>query len=205
MKLVVKDMNASDVGEIQLSESVFGLPARIDILQRAVEWQRAKKQAGTHKTKGISEISGTTAKPYRQKGTGRARQGSRRASQFVGGQTTFGPVVRSHSHKLTKKFRKLALRTALSVKFAEGKMLVIDSLDTESAKTRDLLASFKRLGVSDAVVISGQFNPDFVKSASNIPKIEVLPVEGLNVLSILKRDSLIVSRDAIDAIQQRVS
>ena len=126
MKATIKNLNNEDVGEIELAEEIFGLPVRTDILHRMVNWQLAKRRSGNHKTKGVSEISGTGKKPYRQKGTGRARQGSLRSPQFRGGAVIFGPVVRSHEHDLTKKVRKLALKTALSSKLADGKLVVID-------------------------------------------------------------------------------
>src|SRR5258706_14356643 len=145
MKLTVRNLDNQEVGDIELAEEVFGLPVRRDILARVVDWQLAKRRAGTHKTKGISEISGTTKKPYRQKGTGRARQGSLRSPQFRGGARIFGPVVRDHAYDLPKKVRKLGLKTALSVKQAEGKLIVVDSLG-ESAKTKELAQAFAKLG-----------------------------------------------------------
>ncbi|HYE48666.1 MAG TPA: 50S ribosomal protein L4, partial [Azospirillaceae bacterium] len=138
MKTTVKNLNNEAVGEIELDETVFGLPARADLLARMVNWQLAKRRQGSHKTKGISEIAGTTKKPWKQKGTDRARQGSLRSPQFRGGAVIFGPVVRSHEHDLTKKFRKLALKTALSTKAAEGKLVVLDIAKSESHKTKAL-------------------------------------------------------------------
>src|SRR5213595_2128074 len=142
MKLTVRNLDNQEVGDIELAEQVFGLPVRKDILARMVNWQLAKRRAGTHKTKGISDISGTTKKPYKQKGTGRARQGSLRSPQFRGGAVIFGPVVRSHAHDLPKKVRKLALKTALSAKQAEGKLVVIDTATLDEAKTKALRARF---------------------------------------------------------------
>ena len=143
MKLTVRNLDNQEVGDIELSDEVFGLPVRRDILARVVNWQLAKRRAGTHKTKGVSEISGTTKKPYKQKGTGRARQGSLRSPQFRGGAVIFGPVVRSHEFDLQKKVRKLGLKTALSAKQAEGKLIVIDEAKVGEAKTKALRA---RLG-----------------------------------------------------------
>src|SRR4051812_8850179 len=128
MQIKIKNLNAEDVGTLELADDVFGLEARIDILARVIDWQLAKRRSGNHKTKGVSEISGTTKKPYRQKGTGRARQGSLRSPQFRGGARIFGPVVRDHGYDLNKKIRKLGLKTALSVKQTEGKLIVLDSL-----------------------------------------------------------------------------
>src|SRR5262252_8263718 len=146
MKATVRTLDNKEVGDIELSEDVFGLPVRPDILARVVNWQLAKRRAGTHKTKGISDISGTTKKPYRQKGTGRARQGSLRSPQFRGGAVIFGPVVRSHEFGLQKKVRKLGLKTALSAKQAEGKLVVIDQASITEAKTKVLRARFDALG-----------------------------------------------------------
>src|SRR5271168_4482410 len=136
MQIKVKNLKAEEVGTIDLADDVFGLAPRIDILARVVDWQLAKRRAGTHKTKGISDISGTTKKPYNQKGTGRARQGSLRSPQFRGGARIFGPVVRSHEHDLTKKVRKLALKTALSAKAAAGQLAIIDTVETDTHKTK---------------------------------------------------------------------
>src|SRR6266581_1703037 len=146
MKLAVRNLDNQEVGDIELAEDVFGLPVRRDILTRVVNWQLAKRRAGTHKTKGISEIQGTTKKPYKQKGTGRARQGSLRSPQFRGGARIFGPVVRSHAFDLQKKVRRLGLKTALSVKQAEGKLVVIESAKLDEAKTKALKTRLDALG-----------------------------------------------------------
>src|SRR5215475_3641039 len=136
MKLTVRNLDNQEVGDIELDDGVFGVPVRRDILARVVNWQLAKRRAGTHKTKGISEISGTTRKPYKQKGTGRARQGSLRSPQFRGGAVIFGPVVRSHSFSLQKKVRKLGLKTALSAKVADGRLVVLDRAASEDHKSK---------------------------------------------------------------------
>ena len=138
MKLTVRNLDNEEVGDIELADEVFGLPIRRDILARVVNWQLAKRRAGTHKTKGISEIRGTTKKPYKQKGTGRARQGSLRSPQFRGGARIFGPVVRSHAFDLQKKVRRLGLKIALSAKQDEGKLVVIDAAHIDEAKTKAL-------------------------------------------------------------------
>src|SRR6202167_2945312 len=155
MKLKVHDLDNKEVGDIDLADEVFGLPVRGDILARVVNWQLAKRRAGTHKTKGISDISGTTAKPYRQKGTGRARQGSRRSPQFRGGAVIFGPVVRSHEFGLQKKVRKLGLKTALSAKQAEGKLVVIDTAKLDEPKTKALRQRFEAFGWGSVLIIDG--------------------------------------------------
>ncbi|OYD84753.1 50S ribosomal protein L4 [Azospirillum brasilense] len=205
MKATIKNLNNETVGEIELADEIFGLPSRTDILARMVNWQLAKRRAGTHKTKTISEISGTGKKPYRQKGTGRARQGSMRSAQFRGGATIFGPVVRSHEHDLTKKVRKLALKTALSTKAAEGKLLVLDAASAETHKTKELAVRLASLGLSSALIIDGaNLNENFARASRNIPLIDVLPEQGANVYDILRRDTLVLTRNAVEQLEARL-
>lgn len=205
MKATIKNLNNEAVGEIELSDAVFGLPARTDLLARMVNWQLAKRRSGNHKTKGISEISGTTKKPYSQKGTGRARQGSIRSPQFRGGATIFGPVVRSHAHDLTKKVRKLALKTALSAKAAEGKLIVLEAAAAETHKTKDLAARLATLGLTSALIIDGSnLDENFAKASRNIPLIDVLPEQGANVYDILRRDTLVLTRNAVEQLEARL-
>ncbi len=205
MKATVKNLNNETVGEIDLDESVFGVPVRTDLIARMVNYQLAKRRAGTHKTKGVSEISGTTKKPYRQKGTGRARQGSLRSPQFRGGATIFGPVVRSHATDLNKKVRKLALKCALSSKVADGKLFVLDAATAETHKTKALAAQLKALGLTSALIIDGA-NPDenFLRASANIPLIDVLPEQGANVYDILRRDTLVLTRNAVEQLEARL-
>lgn len=205
MKATIKNLNNEAVGEIELSEAVFGLPHRTDLLARMVNWQLAKRRSGNHKTKGISEIRGTTKKPYGQKGTGRARQGSIRSPQFRGGATIFGPVVRSHEHDLTKKVRKLALKTALSAKVAEGKLIVLDSAAADSHKTKELALRLATLGLTSALIIDGSnLDENFAKASRNIPLIDVLPEQGANVYDILRRDTLVLTRNAVEQLEARL-
>jgi large subunit ribosomal protein L4 len=204
MKLTVKSLDNIEVGDIDLADEVFGLPVRGDILARVVNWQLAKRRAGTHKTKGISDISGTTAKPYKQKGTGRARQGSRRSPQFRGGATIFGPVVRSHEFGLQKKVRKLGLKTALSAKQAEGKLVVIDQASLAEAKTKALRSRFETLGWDSVLIIDGAVDEGFAKAARNLPKVDVLPTQGANVYDILRRDTLVLTRAAVEQLEARL-
>ena len=205
MKHDVITLDNQPAGSVDLDEAVFGLPMRTDILHRVVRWQLAKRQAGTHKTKGISEIRGTTAKPFRQKGTGRARQGSRRATQFRGGQTVFGPQVRSHAHDLPKKVRTLGLKTALSAKLKDNKLVVLDAADSETGKTKDLVAKLAALGWGNALVIDGPaINEGFARAARNIVGIDVLPQQGANVRDILRRDTLVLTKDAVTHLQERL-
>lgn len=205
MKATIKNLNNDVVGEIELSDDVFALPVRTDILARMVNYQLAKRRAGTHKTKGISEIAGSTKKPWRQKGTGRARQGSIRSPQWRGGATIFGPVVRSHAHSLTKKLRKLALKTALSSKAAEGKLVILETAAAESHKTKLLVASLVKLGLSSALIIDGaNLDENFVRASNNIPLIDVLPEQGANVYDILRRDTLVLTRNAVEQLEARL-
>ena len=204
MKLTLRNLDNQEIGDIELSDEVFGLPVRRDILARVVNWQLAKRRAGTHKTKGISDISGTTKKPYKQKGTGRARQGSLRSPQFRGGAVIFGPVVRSHEFGLQKKVRRLGLKTALSAKQAEGKLIVIDAARLDEAKTKALRARFDALGWESVLIIDGAVNHAFARAARNLPKVDVLPEKGANVYDILRRDTLVLTRDAVQQLEARL-
>ena len=205
MKLPVKNLANEAVGEIELDDAIFGMPVRNDLLARMINWQLAKRRSGNHKTKGISDISGTTKKPYAQKGTGRARQGSLRSPQFRGGARIFGPVVRSHEHDLPKKVRKLALKTALSAKAAAGQIVVIDAAVSDTHKTKTLAASFKALGLDSMIVIDGNaLNENFVRAARNLPFIDVLPSQGANVYDIIRRNTLVLTKSAISDLEARL-
>ena len=205
MKLDITTLDGAGAGSVELDEAIFGLEPRPDLLQRMVRWQLAKRRAGTHKTKGISDISGTTKKPYKQKGTGRARQGSLRSPQFRGGAVIFGPVVRSHEFDLQKKVRRLGLKTALSAKQAEGKLVVIETAKIDDAKTKALRARLAAFGWDSVLIIDGT-TPDegFVRAARNLPKVDVLPTQGANVYDILRRDTLVLTRDAVQALEARL-
>jgi large subunit ribosomal protein L4 len=204
MQIKVKNLKAEDVGSLELSDEVFGLEARTDILARVVDWQLAKRRSGNHKTKGISEISGTTKKPYRQKGTGRARQGSLRSPQFRGGARIFGPVVRDHGYGLNKKIRKLGLKTALSVKCAEGKLIVLDTLG-QATKTKELAATFAKLGWTSVLVIDGPAIQDGVRrAAANLKGVDLLPQIGANVYDIMRRDTLVLTKAAVEQLEARL-
>src|SRR3990167_8314160 len=172
MKYEVRNFDKKKVGEIKLSPEIFSAPLRQDILARMVHWQLAKRRSGNHATKGISQISGTTKKPWRQKGTGRARQGSLRSPQFRGGAVIFGPVTRSHSYSLPKKVRQLALKTALSSKAASGALLVVEDLKAGVKKTKDLAKKLENLGLRSALIIDGfEVNEDFARTATNFPEV----------------------------------
>ena len=205
MKASVITLDNAPAGEIELDEQVFGLPVRKVILARMVNWQLAKRRAGTHKTKGISDIQGTTKKPYKQKGTGSARQGSLRSPQFRGGARIFGPVVRSHETGLPKKVRKLALKTALSSKQADGRLIVIDEAKIKTAKTKDLAKKLGKLGWTSALIIDGPtVDAGFLRATLNIPNLDVLPQQGANVYDILRRDTLILTKDAVQHLEARL-
>lgn len=204
MKTNIISLDNKSVGEIDLSDDIFGLPVRVDILHRMVGWQLSKRRSGNHKTKTISEISGTTKKPYNQKGTGNARQGSLRSAQMRGGSTIFGPVVRSHAYDLNKKVRKLALKVALSAKAADGKLVILDEAKSSSVKTKEMVARFKNLGWTSVLVIDGQVDTTFALASRNIPHVDVLPQVGANVYDILRRDTLVLTRDAVQALEARL-
>jgi large subunit ribosomal protein L4 len=191
-------------GSVDLSDEVFGLEPRADLLARCVRWQLAKRQAGTHATKGRSDINRTTKKLYKQKGTGNARHGAASAPQFRGGGRAFGPVVRSHAHDLPKKVRALALRHALSSKAKDASLVVVDDVRLDAAKTKALRERFGKLGLGNALIIGGtEVDAGFQKAARNIPNIDVLPVQGINVYDILRREKLVLTRAAVDALEAR--
>ncbi len=205
MKCKVINLDNRSAGSIELDDEVFGLPVRKDILQRMVNWQLAKRRAGTHKTKGLSDVRGSTRKPYRQKGTGRARVGTRRAPQHRGGAVIFGPVVRGHGFKLPKKVRRLALKTALSSKQADGKLVVLEVAKLDEAKTQELAKRLDALGWSSALIIDGpELNQNFVRAAANLPQVDLLPQQGANVYDILRRDTLVLTRDAVQHLEARL-
>ena len=205
MKLNVTNLDAGAAGDIELSDAIFGLTEiRADILQRCVNWQLAKRRAGTHKIKTRNEVARTGKKMYKQKGTGGARHGSRKAAQFVGGAKTHGPVNRSHEFDLPKKVRALALRHALSSKAKAGTLVVVDSIAVTDAKTKAFAERLDKLGWTSALVIAGPEVEANLKLASrNIARIDVLPDAGLNVYDVLRRDTLVLTRDAVAAIEAR--
>jgi len=205
MKLDVIKLDAKKAGSIDLDEAIFGLEPRTDILHRVVRWQQARAQAGTHKVKTRSETSYSTKKIYRQKGTGGARHGDRNAPIFRKGGVYKGPTPRSHAHDLTKKFRKLGLRHALSAKAGAGELVVIDVADMKDAKTSALAKAVKELGWKRALVIDGaEVDENFAKAARNIEGLDVLPSMGANVYDILKRDTLVLTKAGVQALEARL-
>jgi large subunit ribosomal protein L4 len=204
MKAELKSIGNKKTSNIELADSVFGITPREDIIARVVKWQLAKRRAGTHKVKSRSEIAKTGAKMFRQKGTGRARHGPASVVQFRGGGVVHGPVVRDHGHDLPKKVRKLGLRSVLSAKAASGKLIIVDNLESDG-KTASLKAKLTGLGVSNALVIGGEtLENGFVRAAANIPLIDVLPSQGLNVYDAVRRDVLVMTKDAVDFIEERL-
>ena len=206
MDIKITTLAGKDAGKVKLSEEIFGLDPREDILQRVVRWQLAKKQQGTHQAKGRADIARTGAKMYKQKGTGRARPHSARAPQFRGGGKAHGPVVRSHEHDLPKKVRALGLKHALSAKARSASIIVVDELKLAEAeaKTKALVANFATLGLTNALVIGGaELDQGFKKAAANIPNIDVLPIQGINVYDILRRGTLVLSKAAVEALEER--
>ncbi len=206
MKTKVITLDAADAGEIELNDAIFGVDEpRIDLIQRVVRWQLAKRQAGTHKTKGRSEVSYSTKKIYRQKGTGGARHGDRGVAQFRGGGTTKGPLSRSHAHDLPKKVRALGLKHALSAKAVAGELTVIEDAVLENGKTKELASALKKLGWKRALVIDGaEVNEGFARAARNIDGVDVLPSQGANVYDILRRDQLVLTKAGVAALEERL-
>ncbi|HKI14576.1 MAG TPA: 50S ribosomal protein L4 [Roseiarcus sp.] len=198
-------MDGSAAGSLELSDAIFGLEPRADLIARMVRWQLAKRRAGAHKTLGRGEINRTGKKMYKQKGTGGARHGSARVPQFRGGGRAMGPVVRSHAHDLPKKVRALALRHALSAKVRAGGLVVWERAEVEEeAKTKDLRASFEKAAIKNALIIDGaEVSGKFAVAARNLPEIDVLPVQGVNVYDIMRREKLVLTRGAVEALEAR--
>jgi large subunit ribosomal protein L4 len=204
MQADVTTLDAKKAGTVELPDDVFGLEPRPDILHRMVRYQLAKRRAGTAHVKDRSEINATTAKMYRQKGTGRARHGSKKAPIFRGGGKAFGPKPRSHAIDLPKKVRALALKHALSAKAKSDALVVIDKCEMKDAKTKELKSRFSKLGLTSALIIDGAEVQDaFAKAARNLPRIDVLPVQGINVYDILNHDTLVLTKAAVEALEAR--
>ncbi len=204
MEMKMTTLEGKAAGSVDLPDAIFGLEPRTDIVQRCVNWQLARRQAGTHKTKLRGEISRTTKKVYSQKGTGQARHGAASAPQFRGGGRAFGPVVRSHAHELPKKVRALALKHALSSKAKDGGIVVLDKASVKEPKTKVLVKQFGKLGLENALIIDGaEIEASFQTAARNIPNIDVLPVQGINVYDIMRRKTLVLTKAALDALEAR--
>jgi large subunit ribosomal protein L4 len=206
MKLDILTLDLSKIGDLELNNDIFSIEVRRHVLHRMVNWQRAKSRSGTHKVKEKSEISATTKKFVRQKGSGGARHGSRKAVQFRGGGIVHGPRVRNHSHNLTKKFRKLALKMAFSSKIENSQLFILDSIQYSNTKTKNLFSIFQKMGWNSALILKDtENNDDFIRAARNIPHIDVLPQIGANVYDILHHDKLIITKSAVIALEARLS
>jgi large subunit ribosomal protein L4 len=206
MQVPVITLDNGSAGEIDLPEALFAAEPRSDIMARVVHWQLAKRRAGTHKVKGMGEVSGTTKKPYRQKGTGNARQGSLRAPQFRTGGVVHGPVVRDHGYSLNKKVRRLGLISALSQKARDGKLVVLETAAAANdAKTGQLAKQLKALGWTSALVVDASVDEGFGRVIRNLPHVQVLPTIGANVYDILNHDVLALTRAGIEAMKERLS
>lgn len=205
MKYTVKNIENKKVEDIDLLDDIFDQNERPDILHRVVNWQLAKRRSGNHQTKTLSMVSGSTRKPFRQKGTGRARQGTIRAPQHRGGATVFGPQTRDHGFSLQKKVRRLGLKIALSVKMRAGQLVIIDDFKLKDAKTGKFVELLKKNGWDSALLICGDVvNQDLARASSNVVGFDVLPQQGANVYSILKRKTLILSKDALHHLEARL-
>ena len=206
MELKVTTLDGEAAGSVELSDAIFGLVPRSDILQRCVVWQLAKRQRGTHDVKNRAEINRTGKKMYKQKGTGSARHGPAKVNLFRGGGRSFGPTPRSHAIDLPKKVRALALKHALSAKAKDGGIIVLDKASMAAGKTKVLQTSFTKLGLTNALVIDGaEVDANFALAARNIPNVDVLPVQGINVYDILRRHTLVLTKSALEALEARLS
>ncbi len=204
MKLAVKTLDGADAGSVSIADDVFGLEPRTDILHRMVRYQLAKRRAGTHAVKNRAEVVGSTKKFVKQKGSGGARHGNKKAPQFRGGGRAFGPVVRDHASALPKKVRALALKHALSTKVKASELIVLEDANLSEGKTKVLVSKLKELGVSNALVIDGaEVNENFARAAGKISHLDVLPVQGINVYDILRRDNLVLTKAALSALEER--
>jgi large subunit ribosomal protein L4 len=204
MKLDIHNFDAEAAGSAELPDEIFGIAPRKDIMARVVHWQLSKRRSGNHKTKGMGEVSGTTRKPFKQKGTGNARQGSLRAPQFRTGGVVHGPVVRDHGYSLNKKVRRLGLLSALSQKAADGKLVILDAVGT-MAKTKDVAAKVKKFGWSSALIVDAAVDQDFLRASRNVHGLDILPVIGANVYDILQHDVLVITQAGIDGLKERLA
>lgn len=205
MELKVTTLEGKDAGSVQLNDAIFGLEPRKDIIQRCINWQLAKRQAGTHKTKGRAEIARTGKKMYKQKGTGGARHGSRKAPIFRKGGVYKGPTPRSHAHDLPKKVRALGLKHALSAKAAAGKLVILEAADLAEAKTAILAKAANNLGWRKVLIIDADVNENFAVAARNLAGVDILPSIGANVYDILRRDTLVITKAGVEALEARLA
>lgn len=205
MQFNLVNLKNENLGQLDLSDRVFAGPVRQDILARVVLWQLAKRRAGTHSAKNISAVTGTTKKPWKQKGTGRARQGSLRSVQFRKGAVAHGPVPRSHEHSLTKKVRQFGLRSAIASKREAGNLIIVDNLHVENHRTKEMINTLQNMGIQSALFIDGAtVNESFKSAICNIKNIDALPSIGANVYDILRREKLILTKEAVENLEARL-
>jgi large subunit ribosomal protein L4 len=206
MKLAITKLGGGKAGDIELDDAIFAAPVRADIMHRMVNYQLAKRQAGTHHTKTRSEVSGTGKKPWKQKGTGRARAGDLLRPQDRKGGISFGPRTRSHAFDLPKKIKQFALKSALSSKAAQGKLVILDAATAKDHKTKAMVAALAKMEINSALIIGGaEIDANFARATNNIPMIDVLPSQGINVYDILRRDTLVLTKDAVENITARLN
>jgi large subunit ribosomal protein L4 len=204
MDVKVTTLDGKSAGSLTLNKDIFGLEPRTDLIQRCIVWQLAKRRAGTHAVKNRADIWRTGKKLHAQKGTGGARHGSARANLFRGGGRSFGPTPRDHAIALPKKVRALALKHALSAKAKDGGIIVLDEIAAKDVKTKALTAQFEKLGLANALIVGGaEIEENFGRAARNIPNIDVLPVQGINVYDILRRQQLVLTKAAVEALEAR--
>ena len=204
MQIAITTLDNAQAGTAELPDEIFAATPRADIMARVVHWQLAKRRSGNHKVKGMSEVSGTTKKPYKQKGTGNARQGSLRSPQFRTGGVVHGPVVRDHGYDLPKKVRRLGLISALSQKHADGKLVVLDAA-IGAGKTKELAAKLRTLGWASVLIVDRAVDAGFLRASRNIPHVDVLPTVGANVYDILKHDVLVVTTAGVEGLRERLA
>jgi large subunit ribosomal protein L4 len=204
MKFDIYDIDAKATGSAELPDEIFGIAPRVDIIARVIHWQLSKRRSGNHKVKGMGEVSGTTRKPFKQKGTGNARQGSLRAPQFRTGGAVHGPVVRDHGYSLNKKVRRLGLLSALSQKAAEGKLIILDAV-TALDKTKDVAAKVKNFGWTSALIVDTAVEEKFLRASRNVRGLDILPVIGANVYDIVHHDVLVITKAGIDGLKERLA
>ncbi len=205
MKAAVKTIENKAAGDMTLDEAVFGVEVRPDVLHRMVTYQLNKRRAGTHKTKQRHEISGTGKKPWRQKGTGRARAGDLKRNIDRGGAVVFGPQPRDHAIALPKKIRALALKMALSAKAKDGKLVILDEAKAKDHKTKPMAAALGKFGFDSALIVGGEeIDVNFARATANLPRIDVVPSAGANVYDIMRRDTLVLTKDAVKDLTDRL-
>ncbi len=205
MKIAVKTIEGKDAGEITLDDAIFGVDVNTDVLHKMVNYQLDKRRGGNHKAKERHEVSGTGKKPFRQKGTGSARRGDNKRNIDRGGGVVHGPRVRSHATDLPKGVRKVAMKSVLSAKAKDGKLIIIDDAKAKDHKTKAMAANLNKLGVASAVIVAGkEIDVNFARATANIPLVDVLPSQGANVYDILRRDTLVMTKDAVADLTEKL-